>query len=271
MKNVKVMLVFCVLVLTGSALAVETWHIGGSVGGTIYVKWDADVFTGGDWDNPTLNSPLHESWNLVDPCVGGVLNPYYLGDGSTYPDGFYGKVIMYDQAELRIDAGAKVGVGYCIWSGGNVTGGNDWGKVIVEDGWLITEKLRHWKGGGQSWHEVLGDGILEANYWEIGSVDNGDNIVHGLIADNALAKIENLSFNTAGSTLDITGGKLLVKNYSVNEVVNDLICCGWITNTSGEGLMVLTEGDYTSVQLLPEPSTLLILGLGGLILRRRKG
>jgi hypothetical protein len=268
MRNLQVLVLVCALLVAASASAVETWHIGGVAGGTIYVKWDADVFSSGNWDDPALNSPLHESWNLVDEYVGGVLNPYYLGAGSTYPDGFYGKVIMYDQGELRIDAGAKVGVGYCIWSGGNVSGGGDWGKVIVEDGWLITERLRHWKGGGTSWHSVLGDGILEANYWEIGSVDVGDNIVHGLIADNALAKVENLLFQTAGSTLDITGGELLVANYSPSEV-QGLIGDGWITNTTGEGLFVTTKGAYTSVTLVPEPATLALLGIGLAWLRRK--
>jgi hypothetical protein len=258
MKNVNFILMVCFLALTGSVLATETWHIGGTVGGTIYVKADEEVF-----GPEACNSPLHESWNLVDEYVGGVLNPYYLGDGSTYPDGFYGKVIMYDMAELHIDEGAKVGVGYCIWSGGNVTGDNDWGKVIVK-GELITEKLRHWKGGGTSWHQVLGDGILTANYWEIGSVDNGDNIVHGLIADNALVTVENLLFQTTGSDLTITGGELLVGNLSVQDV-EDLIDGGVITGT---GLVVTTKGDYTSVT--PEPATLIMLGLGGLILRRKR-
>lgn len=257
MKNVKIVLMVCFLALAGNALAVETWHIGGVVGGTIYVKADEEVF------GEACNSPLHESWNLVDEFVGGNPNPFYLGDGTTYPDGWYGKMIMYDMAELRIDEGAKVGVGYCIWSGGNVASGGDWGKVIVR-GELLTEKLRHWKGGGTSWHEVRGDGILTANYWEIGSVDNGDNIVHGLIADNGLVTVENLLFQTAGSDLTITGGKLLVGNLSVQEV-QDLIGVSIL----GSGLVVGTEGAYTSVT--PEPATLLVLALGGLaVIRRRK-
>ena len=85
MRSLQVLVVVCALLTAASASAVETWHIGGVVGGTIYVKWDADVFSSGNWDDPALNSPLHESWNLVDEYVGGVLNPYYLGAGTTYP------------------------------------------------------------------------------------------------------------------------------------------------------------------------------------------
>lgn len=265
MKYIKVLVLIFVLVIVSGALAVETWHIGGTVGGTIYVKWDADVFTGGDWSNPTLNSPLHESWNLVDELVGGNPNPFYLGDGSTYPDGFYGKCIMYNKGELHIDSGAKVGFGHTIWSGGHGGhGGNETGKILVT-GELIVENLRHWKGGGTSWHEVTGNGILTVNNWHIGIVDNGDNIVHGLIADNALVTVENLTFETAGSDLTITGGELLVGNMTEQEVQN-LIG----TSILGSNLVVTTKGNYTSVT--PEPATIMLLALGtaGLIGKRRQ-
>jgi hypothetical protein len=274
-RKMRKLVVLIVMVITSFAFATETWHIGGSAGGTIYVKADNVVFP-----NAT-NSPMHESWNLVDQYIDGVLNPHFLGTSSSYDPGFYGKFIMYDMGEFYVDVGAKVGIGMgtgngTLWSGGNVTGGNDWGRVVI-NGELIVNTFRHWKGGGYSYHIVEGDGILRANTWNIGIVDTGVNNVYASIEDNALAVIQNLKFEpTSASYVDITGGELLVKTayLGTNVVTVDSLIGTWITNSTHEGLLVSTKNiggvDYTSVTLLPEPATVALLGLGTLALLRRK-
>ena len=57
-------------------------------------------------------------------------------------------------------------------------------------------------------------------------------------------------------------------NYSEADALAD-IGAQLIINTTGEGLAVSTVGDYTLITT-PEPATMLLLGMGGLALLRRR-
>lgn len=74
---------------------------------------------------------------------------------------------------------------------------------------------------------------------------------------------------------DITGGVLMMADTTgaKETLMNSYIADGWMTNSSGEGLVVdwnISNPGFTTVQLVPEPATLMLLGIGGLSFLRRK-
>ena len=262
MKNVKWVSLVCVLALSSSVFAVSTPHIGGAAGGTIYVK--------GPYSGGPNNSPLHESWNLTDEFIGGDPNPNYLG--------LYKTFIFYD-GTLHIDPTGKVGFTNKIYASGNDSSMTVYpdiqrGTVIVE-GELFGPELRPWKNGCPMTLNVMGDGILTLDLLRLG-YNEGSPISEGVFnMSGGVTTLGNLTFLGDGSYLDVTGGELLVLSSSLDEdAINGLIATNDIINSTGEGLLVTTKNvggaDYTSVTLVPEPMTLMVLGLGGVAMLRRR-
>ncbi|MBN1436580.1 MAG: PEP-CTERM sorting domain-containing protein [Sedimentisphaerales bacterium] len=252
MKMAKWVSIVCVLVLAANALAVYTAHIGGSAGATIYVK-------GPNSGGPD-NSPLHESWDLITPS-----SPNYLG--------YYYRFIFYD-GTLHIDPTGKVGFTDKIFGSGNDSTtypAPQYGTVNVE-GYLTGMELRPWKNGCDMEVNIWGDGRIDLdNLFQVGVNDGGTNECYATLSDNGIVQTGDISFYGAGSFLDIQDNAalyVLSSNYSEGDAAADILA-GLITNTSGEGLVVSTEGDYTLITT-PEPMTMIMLGLGGLALIRRR-
>jgi len=254
--KILLVVIVCILVATGNAWAAYTAHIGGVAGGTIYVK--ANGVVPGHAAHTPDNSPLHESWDLITPG-----SPNFLGS--------YAKFIFYD-GTMHIDPTGKVGWTDTIWVGCNQAGG--YGKLEVE-GILTGNKLRPWKSGVTMDVSVMG-GMLEATECNVGIADTGNN--RGIInLSGGIAKFDRMSFYDVGvdSYIDITGGELLVLNSNWSEAQVQAQIGVNILNSTGEGLDVSTRtvngSLYTSVTIVPEPATILILGFGScLALLRRK-
>jgi len=141
MRLAKFLIPLFILLLSKSVFAVYTEHIGGSAGGTIYVK--------GEYSGGPNNSPLHESYDLITP---GSLN--YLG--------YYYRFIFYD-GTLHIDPTGKVGFTEKIFGSGNDSTGYaepQYGTINVE-GYLTGAEIRPWKNGCDMEVNVWGNGIIE--------------------------------------------------------------------------------------------------------------
>jgi len=273
--KILLVVIVCILVATGNALAVYTAHIydrttqGEYIGtanaaGTIFVK--------GPGSSPD-NSPLHESWNLTDEYIGGELNPQFIGDQQNLHEGLFYRFTFYN-GTLHIDPTGKVGFWEKMFASGNVAG--QAGIVNVE-GHLFGPEIRPWKSGCPMTLNVMDDGLLEvSNILRIGIADTGDNMGYFNLS-GGLTKVNNLSIYGASSYIDITGGEFLIlnSNWTV-DAVNAAITAGDIINTSGEGLYVTTKDIggtlYTSVTVVPEPATILILSFGSCLalLRSKK-
>ncbi len=245
-----------VLAVSVAGWAVYTPHIGGSAGGTIYVK---GVYSGGP-----NNSPLHESYNLTDATIGGVANPNYLG--------LYYRFLFYD-GTLHIDPTGKVGFTDKIFGSGNDSAtyaGPQYGTINIE-GELFGPEIRPWKNGCDMEINLMGDGILTlSSILRVGVSDGGVNEGYFNIS-GGLATLNDMDIYGEGSYVDITGGELLIlsSNWSEDDVL-DAIAAQDIINTSGEGLLVTTKGLYTSVTVVPEPVSMVLMGISALLLRRRR-
>lgn len=246
--------VLCLVLCTSVSLAVYTPHIGGSAGSTIYVK-------GPNSGGPD-NSPLHESYDLITPS-----SPNYLG--------YYYRFIFYD-GTLHIDPTGKVGFTEKIFGSGNDSTGYSapqYGTINVE-GYLDGGEIRPWKNGCDMELNVWGTGRIDlSSYLRVGVNDGGSNEAYVTLSDSGVIQAGNIDFYGAGSYLDIqdTAELLVLSSNWDTAAANAAITAGDITNSTGEGLVVSTKGDYTSVTTIPEPATIVLLGIcGGIMLGKRK-
>lgn len=190
---------------------------------------------------------------IVDPTVDIALDGGALGvggaDGELTMDG---GTVAYNWFNLGEDGGTT---GTLNMNSGTLTANWDigvgaYGEGIVNmtggtlgTGYLI---VGAWGGAGATGHIALDGGTIDVEYF--------------------LMRIE----EGAVGTMDIEAGTL-ISNNDLTGTIQGYIDNGWITGYGGAGEAIVSyDGETTTLYAVPEPATMCLLGLGGLLLRRRR-
>lgn len=249
------------LVLTpGLALADTVWL--NSLG-------DQDYANAANWNNgvPGVVDGAVAQINpgAAGPIVNSAANPYTWG----YSIGHTGA----GTAEMTVNAGADLtsswfGLG---WSDGGGAGDAD--GILNVDGGVLTvydDFLVGADGNGNGTINMT-NGIIYTNrlwvgnFGGVGQINLDAGIIALVVAGGGIAL-------NPGSNIDLELGELHHYGDAVAGF-NGLIGSGLITAYDGTGIAVaeyVADGDYTRVYAVPEPTTMMLLGLGGILLRRKK-
>ena len=260
MKRVIVMFL-AVLMAVGAASAATVWNPAGNTVNPGSQAWgDPDNWTGGavpgTGDKVVYNVP-----DAADCQVSGSFSGMQIVQGDNGPGG-----------TLSILSGGVISTNPNQWT---AIGYNDLAHTIVDAGGSFTFGQHAWIGFGTGSNGTLdvsgyvrvngmlglgwngGDGYVNVN-------DGGVLDLHQLHGDGSSSVKQN-------SLLSINGtGKILLPG-DVTSMIADYAANGLIAGNGIIGnVQVDVVDDSSIVTAVPEPATMLLLGLGGLLIRKRK-
>lgn len=185
-----------------------------------------------------------------------VGNKLYMNDGGG-ADAFSqiimdsGTVTTGGNCYFNDDAGPSTA--YFIMNGGTFSSGG-----VIDISWNLD---------GTS-HLTMNDGEMSAaDAISLGVGGGGDTGESRIFLNGGKLLGEDLQFNMSDSKIVYTAGELWINSGALSETgMQDLIDTGKIFPTGSYG--IITDGAYTV--LIPEPATLVLLGLGGVTLIRRR-
>jgi hypothetical protein len=216
------------------------------------------------------------NWNLSTPPVGDG------SDGLTlFPNNGTGGLCQVDETAI-INSLAFAGTGTIeleILSTGDLTLTNNqtWptfggiaGRthILTMSGGSFDVQLpaNQWFAFGNTGTGILNmnDGLLTTDNlridWDVAGGSGQAYVTGGVIDLNGFLRI-----GTTG-LLDITGGQIISRGKDDTTVLQGYVTSGQITGATVSDVYF----DGTDTYIVPEPATMLLLGLGGLLLRKRR-
>jgi hypothetical protein len=170
-----------------------------------------------------------------------------------------------------------------VLNGGSLTTGATWSAVgynntaqmIVETGGNVTFGEHMWVGfqaGALGVVDIIGGTVRVSEMTGLGW-DGGTGFVNVIAGLLDLHNIHATDSIKGDSVMDIRNGVVTIDGDHAWKI-NDYIAAGKIVGFGGEGIVNVdfdvTNAGKTTITAIPEPATLVLLGLGGFLLRRRK-
>jgi hypothetical protein len=228
-------------------------------------------YTSGDWGDSArwdvMPSPTLEGCALI--YNGAVL------DVTTPGQGTWDCALGYDPggATVNVAAGIQLTITNSLMVGHGNTGILNINGTVQSSGIRVTTGASAIYSGTVN---VNSGGLLKVGLggW---AIDMGEGAAGGRINLNGNDSMivdgdgnRHMEFYGGRGHIDIEGGSLKVLGDWRNPL--DLrVSYGWITGYDGAGTVnpAVFDGTYTILTAIPEPATMILLGLGGLLLRKR--
>lgn len=263
MKSMKIVSMAAILLMTGLAQA-EITTVWNPAANGIYPPDAGSWSDGANWTGGTVPDGDYKTVFNVGGAAECVLSDTRTVKHIAAGDGGDGGV-------LRLASGANLTS--TSWSAAGV---NNNAHMIIEHGAVANFQEHLFIG-------MWDDGAHNMNFtMNGGTVTIGDAFTTGLYFDNNPMTVNahiqmndgTVTANWLGlnwGTCDITGGTVVLRT-DQRGAIQGYINSGVLTGYGDSANVVMTWDEVagtTTITAIPEPTTLLLLGLGGLVIRRR--
>ena len=262
MKKTSVVSVVAVLLMASSAIGATVWNPAAN---GIVPPATADWGVAANWTNDVpgvadgkavFNVPDAaecvvtdaQSFNQFvqgDNAPGGVIR---VMDGGSLTTGAVWSAVGYNNtAHMIVDAGGTVNFGQHAWIGLN---DGAVGTLDINGTVTVAEML------GLGWGQTTSQGFVNVNDGGLLALSN----IHG----------DGASSIKHGSLLSINGTGVITLPGDFVGVIETYAGAGLIAGDGIPGNVQASFADGVTTVVVPEPATMILLGLGGLLLRRKE-